>query len=607
MTLRRTKELSLGGVGLSLAVDERHVQRVRTSRLYQLLRRRNGVHQERGRNGHAPTVAGAPAPGAASAPLLSPEARQAAERVGALNWYHVIDLPHGIQTPGRIDLRPEIDQYGLPRDMRGMRALDVATFDGFLAFEMERRGAEVIATDLARGSQADWPARMRAYLPPEHDVTLGAGFRLAKELLGSSVERREVSVYDLSPETVGTFDFVLISDLLQHLRDPARALEAAFRVVRSDGCLVLAEVYEPALEPFRRPFLELRENIRYTWSMPSTAALSRMLNVAGFVSVEEIARPDLSHSGDLSAPKIVLRARPSADARAAPSPALKRRLAIGGLEIRAGIRRRRGSAGVRPSQRATDAAAAKPPATASPESPQPRTTQERVNAIDWYHVMDLPGVVTPGKTDHRREVHRYGLPERMDGLRALDVATFDGFWAFEMERRGADVLAADLAWMSQLDWPERVRGWLMPNPDYRFGTGFALAKELLGSRVEKREISVYDLAPESVGTFDVVFISDLLQHLRDPQAALESVYTVLRPGGHLILGEPYDADFDLVEGRAIREFVAYADYTWWTSSRAALALMLRVAGFKPIEEVGRLAQFGVRHTTPKVIFRAFRP
>jgi tRNA (mo5U34)-methyltransferase len=195
----------------------------------------------------------------------------------------------------------------------------------------------------------------------------------------------------------------------------------------------------------------------------------------------------------------------------------------------------------------------------------------------------------------------------MDGLRALDIATFDGFWAFEMERRGADVVAADLAWMSQLDCPERAKQWLMPNPDLRFGKGFALAKELLGSGVERREVSVYDLSPEVVGTFDIVFISDLLQHLRDPQAALEAVYTVVREGGHLILGEPYEADFDLIERRAVREFVAYGDYSWWKSSRAAISLMLFVAGFDPVEEVSRLPEFGVRHKTPKVVFHAHRP
>ena len=39
--------------------------------------------------------------------------------------------------------------------------------------------------------------------------------------------------------------------------------------------------------------------------------------------------------------------------------------------------------------------------------------------------------------DLRDYVDHYGLPERMDGMRALDVGTWDGFWAFEMERRGA--------------------------------------------------------------------------------------------------------------------------------------------------------------------------
>lgn len=611
MTLRRRQEIKLGNLELALGVDERHLQRLRSAS-HQLLRRGGGVRTQRDHSRHAPAASTPSSLPGVDAATIAPEAREAAERVHALGWYHVIDLPYGIRTAGRIDLRGEIDQYGLPDDMTGLRALDVATFDGFLAFEMERRGATVVATDLSYGSQADWPARMREYLTADHEVKLGAGFALAKELFGSTVERREMSVYDLNPDNVGTFDFVLISDLLQHLRDPARALEAVYSVVRKNGCLVLAEVYEPALEPFRRPFFELRDSVRYTWSMPSTTGLKRMLNVAGFVSVEEIARPHLQHRGNVSAPKVVLKARPvkDADGLTGPPPPRRKTLSLGGLEVQLSVRRRakpasHGSA-ARLDQPSVDTA--RLPTSGLSEAPiRPKATAERVHAIDWYHVMDLPGIVTPGKTDHRREAALYGLPANMGGLRALDVATYDGFWAFEMERRGADVVAADLAWVSQLDWPERVRGWLTPDPDSRFGAGFSLAKELLGSRVERREISVYDLRPDTVGTFDVVFMSDLLQHLRDPQAALEAVYTVVRPGGLLILGEPYDADLDVIEGRAVREFAAYADYTWWTSSKAALALMLRVAGFKPIEEVTDLPHFGVRHKTPKVVYHALRP
>src|SRR5581483_8028191 len=54
----------------------------------------------------------------------------------------------------------------------------------------------------------------------------GAGFRLAAEALGSRVERKVLSVYDLSPAEVGRFDFIVCGSLLLHLRDPIRALEA---------------------------------------------------------------------------------------------------------------------------------------------------------------------------------------------------------------------------------------------------------------------------------------------------------------------------------------------------------------------------------------------
>jgi hypothetical protein len=36
----------------------------------------------------------------------------------------------------------------------------------------------------------------------------------------------------------------------------------------------------------------------------------------------------------------------------------------------------------------------------------------------------------------RPHLSNYPLPERLDGKRVLDVATFDGFWAFEPERMG---------------------------------------------------------------------------------------------------------------------------------------------------------------------------
>jgi tRNA (mo5U34)-methyltransferase len=84
-------------------------------------------------------------------------------------WYHTLEPGPHVVTPGWFDLRPVVHRMPWP-DVRGARCLDIGTYDGFLAFELERRGApEVIATDL--GSHEHWglaagraPRRSRAAL-----------------------------------------------------------------------------------------------------------------------------------------------------------------------------------------------------------------------------------------------------------------------------------------------------------------------------------------------------------------------------------------------------------------------------------------------------------
>src|ERR1043165_3134594 len=115
---------------------------------------------------------------------------------------------------------------------------------------------------------------------------------------------------------------------------------------------------------------------------------------------------------------------------------------------------------------------------------------ERAQQMAWYHTLELPGHTTEGIFDLRPHVHRYGLPERMDGMRALDVGTWDGFWGFEMERRGAEVVALDLDDERDLDWPPRRRPQVFPETPR--GEGFRLAKDLLGSKVERVNLSIYN-------------------------------------------------------------------------------------------------------------------
>src|SRR5262249_41743775 len=138
----------------------------------------------------------------------------------------------------------------------------------------------------------------------------------------------------------------------------------------------------------------------------------------------------------------------------------------------------------------------------------------------WYHTLDLPdGTTTPGWFDTRGAPAEAGLPLSLGGKRCLDVGTFDRFWAFEMEPRGArEVVALDVADPTSLDWPydERHRGpELLETWGTGRGPGFAAAASALRSTVRRVGGSVYDLDEQVAGRFDLVLCGALLLHLRD--------------------------------------------------------------------------------------------
>jgi tRNA (mo5U34)-methyltransferase len=210
-------------------------------------------------------------------------------------WYHTLELAPGVLTPGWFDLRPIVDRLPWP-DVRGRRCLDVGTYDGFLAFELERRGAsEVVCTDLPDERHWDWPPDIRGQGPARLAAVAGpkrgSGFELAREALGSAVRRVELSVYDLRPEQVGTFDVVVCGSLLLHLEEPLRALEAIRSVCT--GYLLSAEEVRLGLSLLhpRRPLAELNGSGELCqWWVPTAAGHRRMLFAAGF-GVERAIRP----------------------------------------------------------------------------------------------------------------------------------------------------------------------------------------------------------------------------------------------------------------------------------------------------------------------------
>lgn len=152
-------------------------------------------------------------------------------------WWHSIELGYGIVAPGKhggihhpSGDKALLDNMRLPADLTGKSVLDIGAWDGFYSFEAEKRGAsKVVAID--------------NFYRDDLEYTGSQGFEVAKEILKSNVDFRKASVYDLNPETFGTFDIVLCLGVLYHLKYPLYGLEKIYSVTKD--LLILESHYDP--------------------------------------------------------------------------------------------------------------------------------------------------------------------------------------------------------------------------------------------------------------------------------------------------------------------------------------------------------------------------
>jgi tRNA (mo5U34)-methyltransferase len=232
-----------------------------------------------------PSALAPQSPARANAERISVPDRPLAQAVAEHTWYHTIELPGGIRTPGLFENDTILRRLPLPASLEGKRCLDVGTCDGFYAFEMERRGAaSVTAIDLDDHSRRDWPAQAPREIRSGVADARKPSFELAREALGSKAERIDCSVYDLRPDDMGTFDFAFLGSLLLHLRDPVGALIALRSVVR--GQLLVTDVVSLALWGFPWPMARLVAERNPYWWIPNVAAFRRYVEAAGFTIVE---------------------------------------------------------------------------------------------------------------------------------------------------------------------------------------------------------------------------------------------------------------------------------------------------------------------------------
>jgi tRNA (mo5U34)-methyltransferase len=192
----------------------------------------------------------------------------------------------------------------------------------------------------------------------------------------------------------------------------------------------------------------------------------------------------------------------------------------------------------------------------------------------WFHTFALNaehGIYTPGVArDHRYRVPLF--PASFAGQRVLDVGTFDGFYAFLAEHRGAArVVAVDneqyVAWV-KARWGVELEG----------GEGFRAIAELLDSCVEYVRGDALTLA-DTGERFDVVVCFGILHRVENPFGLLRGLAGLLAPGGRMLvetLGVAGDGRIEVYEPGEVNRG---DDYIYWGFGGGGLTALARHAGF----------------------------
>lgn len=183
------------------------------------------------------------------------------------------------------------------------------------------------------------------------------------------------------------------------------------------------------------------------------------------------------------------------------------------------------------------------------------------------------------------------------GKDVLDIATFDGKFAFEAENLGSrTVVATDCL--------------------YKSYNNFLFCKQVLGSRVipffnispynltERLDVYFdenYDNELPNSRFFDIVQHFGLLYHLQNPMYSLAQARSVLKLGGHLII----ETDILLDEAESILIFNGIPNFTrvrdnstvWWAPTKTSLFEMLEVNFFEVLHESYSEIEFKVPVST----------
>ena len=156
--------------------------------------------------------------------------------VADLWWWHTIELPGGVRTPGhqRIE-EQEFIAHEIPQDLSGKTVLDIGAADGYFSFLAEKRNAaKVVAIDVFQG-----------YKPKEGRIGIGQDgrpflktFTLAKNALHSNVLYENLDLFELDALPL-RFDLIFMFGVYYHLEDPVKGFQAVARKLNPSGLLLV--------------------------------------------------------------------------------------------------------------------------------------------------------------------------------------------------------------------------------------------------------------------------------------------------------------------------------------------------------------------------------
>jgi len=182
----------------------------------------------------------------------------------------------------------------------------------------------------------------------------------------------------------------------------------------------------------------------------------------------------------------------------------------------------------------------------------------------WYHSFEGIDGAMPLVWLQERWA-RFPLPADLAGKRVLDIGSWDGWFSFEAERRGASVTSVD---REEID-------------NYR------TMHRRLGSKNDYRILDFYELPSAGLGRFDIVFCLGVLYHIRHPMLALELLCSLTT---EVAIVETFtiegDPEIPVMEFYETNELNGQFD-NWIGPTANCVLAMCRAAGFARVEQFAR--------------------